>query len=282
MKSAQRPLIYSFHDYREYLAKLLDFLKSEGAGLSLRSLADQAEISVATLSMILSDQRNLTKDLVNKLRLPLGLDLAESSYLNLLTVLTDDHDPKARVKALKGLQKFEGYKAHNNKELEAFRYLSKWYYVAIRELATLPGFKAEVSWIQGQLSSKLSPVEIRGALDFLFDNKFLVKTKGGQVKALTKSVDCLGGVYRLSLAQFHSQIFEQGIESIHRDHRDERMILGHTFCVSDAGYQKISQLIGETLQKIQDIESQDQKPDRLYHVGLAAFPLSKAKKRSAQ
>ncbi len=274
MKKFAKPNLFRHHDYRAFLLEVINSGKKTKSGFSLRSLCRDCKISVSYFSMVLNGKRDLTDVVLEKIQEQLQLNAREWTYFKLLMILSDSKEVDARLKALEQLQKFAEYQNENTKELEAFRYLTKWYYVAIRELATLPSFSGEVAWIQSSLSPKITPREIREALEFLTENGFLILGNDGKLKPAKKTVDCLGGVYRLSLAQFHKQMFEHAINSIHQSTREERMILGHTFCVSKAGHDKISQLLTETLQKVQEIEAQDRAADRLYHLSLAAFPLS--------
>lgn len=269
-----KPQVYRYHDYRSYLSDVISFFKAKDKSFSLRSLCKSADVSVTFFSMVLSEQRNLTEGVLKKIAKKLKIESRELTYLTLLMQLTDSDSPEERIQALKKLQKFSEYQSENKKELEVFSYLTKWYYVAIRELANLDGFKEDVVWIQKTLSPKLTPVQIREALDYLKAEEFLVADKNGRLVPSEKIVDCLGGIFRLSLSQYHSQMFQHAVDSIHKNTREERTILGHTFCVSIKGYEEISQLMSETLKKVQDIELKDSEPERLYHVSLAAFPLS--------
>jgi uncharacterized protein (TIGR02147 family) len=95
------------------------------------------------------------------------------------------------------------------------------------------------------------------------------------VRVCEKQLDCFGGIYKLSLSEFHKQMFALAAESIDLVPRAERNLLGHTFSISQGAFDKVSEVLSEALEKIQKIEADDQGKDRLYHVGLAAFPLSK-------
>ena len=92
--------------------------------------------------------------------------------------------------------------------------MSKWYNVAIREMATLPNFKAEPSWIQKNLKSKVPLSEIQKSLNFLFERNFLTKDKNGKIQQKEKLLDCWGGVHKLALSQYHTQVLNVAADSI--------------------------------------------------------------------
>ncbi|MNL06553.1 hypothetical protein D3C87_1271920 [compost metagenome] len=173
------------------------------------------------------------------------------------------------------MQKFHKYQEENGKELEAYKYLTKWHYVALREMIQLEDFKNDIDWIQERLSFSVTPKDIQEALNFLVEYNFIEKSGKGKFRVKDKIIDCFDGIYRLSLGEFYKQVYALAIESIDSVPREERLLLGHTFAVSNESYNKISEVLNEALSKIRDIEKSDFKKDRVYQVSFAAFPMTK-------
>src|SRR5207253_10071636 len=123
------------------------------------------------------------------------------------------------------------YSGGNAKELEAYQYLTKWHYVALREMIVLDHFKNDTEWIQEQLHFSVSPKEITEGLDFLLKHHFIAKDSKGKFQVKDKILDCFDGIYRLSLGEFYKQVFHLAVESIDTVPRPERLLLGHTFAV---------------------------------------------------
>lgn len=177
------------------------------------------------------------------------------------------------------MQKFSEYQQKSKKELEVFKYLTKWYYVAVREMAFQPDFKLDPKWIQGRLLKKLPLKEIKDAIDFLLKNEFILSDDKGRVTVPEKQISCFGGIFRLSLTQFHKQVFALAADSIESVPRTERTLLGHTFSISQETFEGVNNILTEALEKIRTLELADQKKNRLYHVGFAAFPITKRKEQ---
>src|SRR5690606_1478920 len=119
----------------------------------------------------------------------------------------------------------------NPRELEAYRYLTHWYYVAIREMASLPGFRAEPRWVAPRLRGGVSVKEAEQALEFLREFGFLREQPDGSVALADKDIKCIGGVYRLALAQFHREMLALISRLLPRTPREERFVAGHTFAI---------------------------------------------------
>ena len=126
----EKPDIFNYHDYRAYLKDWLQFVKTNHS-FSLRQVANDSGLSVSFLSMVVSGTRKLSDVALEKLLPILEMDERQSSYFSLLRTVGDSESHNERVQALGKLQKFNSYKKMNQKELEAYRYLSHWYYVAI-------------------------------------------------------------------------------------------------------------------------------------------------------
>ncbi len=270
-----RPNIFAFHDYREYLLAWIEFKKLQDPKFSLRTFSDQVGVSPAYISMVTKGLRPLSLEALKKTKKVISLSASESSFLRQLMILADSTDPQEKTQALRRIQKFKEYKEIHAQEFETFRYMTKWYYVAIRELALRTDFVADPFWIQKQFRLKLSIKQIEEGLEFLQAHGFVTIDKKGRATARDKNIDCLGGVFKLSLASFHKQMFENAAASIHNATAKERLVLGHTFLMSGPGYDQAATILQEAFAKIQELEQKDVGADRLYHVGFSAFPMTK-------
>ena len=137
----QPPSIYGYHDYRKFLKDWLSYKKLSQSNFSLRSIAKTAGVATGYINMILSGSRNLSKKGLTKLSPHLGLSKTELSFLNQLRIVSDSELQFERLQALKKIQRFQGYKQINKNEVETYKYLTKWYHVAIREMTALTDFQ---------------------------------------------------------------------------------------------------------------------------------------------
>lgn len=271
----KKPNIEKYHDYLEFLKDWIDYLKEQKRGFSLRKVAKEAGIASGYLPMCFKRERKLSATAFEKIKPHLQLSAKEERYLDLLRIIAESEIPKERVQALTDLQKLKDYKATNRSELEVHQYLSRWYYVAIREMVNMPEFDGSPEWIQSRLRGRISQKEIEEALQFLTQYGFIQRNKGKYAVA-TKQLDCHEGVYKLSLGEFHRQMLDWAKASIEETPRDERLLLGHTAVLNAEQFEKIRNILRSA---VADIESVDNKPQdsktEVYHIELAAFPLTK-------
>jgi uncharacterized protein (TIGR02147 family) len=279
MAKNARPEIFRYHDYREYLKDWLAHCKASQSSLSLRAVATKAGMAVSNLSMILSGSRKLSSKAVFKLGPALGLNRRELAYLEILVLLGNASTQEERVEAFERLNRFRVYRRRNEKESEVFRYMTHWYYPAIREMSALEGFRPEPGWIRDKLHAPLGLGEVEAALEFLTDHGFIEKLPDGSVRPPSKPLDCLGGVYKMALIQFHREMLALAGRAIDTTPPERRNIVGYTLAVDENKLARLQHLVTQVYDEVRSLsqETDDSASGKsVYHLELALFPLTKA------
>jgi uncharacterized protein (TIGR02147 family) len=205
----------------------------------------------------------------------MALPATEEAFLDALYHVSESESHQLWQAAMKRLTSFAAFRRANPVEYETWRYLSHWYFVAIREMSTLPGFKASAEWIQQRLRGQVGIPDIRKALDFLEKAGFIARLPDQSVKSLVKFVQYSGGVYRMALRQFHREMLEQAADAIGTVPSSERLLLGHTAAMSRATREEAFRILSEAMEKIQALSAGEREEDLVYHVELAAVPLTR-------
>ena len=272
-KKSKKPIVFNYHDYRIYLQDVLSHLKTKK--ISARNLAKEIGISHGYLSLVIKNQRNLSEKVLKKLAPFLELNEQETKYLVNLMILSDSGKPEEKNTAFKKIKNLSKYKENFSQELGTYKYLENWLYVAIRELANSDEFKADAAWIKEKLPTSVRSAEINKSLDFLFDNGFLSKNKKGKVKVTEKDIRCIGGVFQLSLGNFHRTMLEKAQEALTLYDKHQRKQIGYTMAIAQSDFDAVKNIIEEAKEKIRALENKSKKnPDTVYHVNFSAFPLA--------
>lgn len=263
-----KPDVYNYRQSHVYLADLINWYKVEG--LSMRSLAKRLNVSPALLSLITKGKRPLTEENVDIWASVMKWNAQEISWLKQLLLLENSPVEQKR-KALENLSRFNAYKDNSSEEVLTFKYLKKWWNVAIREISALPDFQEDEYWIQERLLFNVSLIEIRKSLNFL--NKHKLLAKDGDFRRL----DCQGDIYKLSLSTFHNQLLSKAVESIYKVSSDDRYILGHTMAIDVAMFPEAKKILDEALEKITLLKHDINQPSDVYHFSFLGFPLTHRK-----
>lgn len=265
--------VYRYHDYRRYFSDVIKANKAQG--LTLRKFAQLLKISPAYLSQVISGKKDFSTDLLSKFKTSLRLDKNEMSHLIELLSLSRSENQKEKIDIFNKIVKDKKYQNSNPDELEAYSYLSHWYFVALKEYLAIVGNDLKsYQQIKSDFIYKIKDSEIKKAIKFLVEENFIEFDADGNLKVIKSQVDCYSDIYRLSLSHFHKQMFNLAIEAIHFTARDKRLILGNTVSLSKEGFKKVNEIIETAHHKIAEIEQQDKNKANVYHVGLAFFPLT--------
>jgi uncharacterized protein (TIGR02147 family) len=272
-----RPDVFGHHDYRVFLKAWLDYRKRTERGFSLRSLARDSGFSAAYLPLVFSEARALSADAWSKMAPNLGLNEAEREYLGLLRALGEASTAQQRLEAVARMQKMREYRKMNPGEVEAYRYLSHWYYVVIRELAATADFSTDPDWIRKKLSNRVTAAEAREAIAFLMEKGYLEPAGEGRARQTTKNIEAVGGVYKVALGQFHKEMFQVSGNLVAEVASEKRNIQGYTFAFPAERFEEVRAILNEAMAKIEKTAERVTKGDEVYHVGLFAVPLTSQK-----
>ena len=273
-----RPDIFRYHDYRKFMSDWFTLSKSRQADFSLRSLAKKAQLSCAYLPLVLAGARSLSAKALEKLVPFLGLKTREAQYLNMLRLLSEGETQEARLAAFEQIKKIGSYQQLNPKEIEAYQYLNDWCFVAIREMAAVKGFKADAKWIHARLRGQVTLTQVKNALEFLIQNRFLTVHSDGRVTQKEKDIECVGGVYRLALGRFHSEMLRVSSDVMASSKADERAITGYTMAFPSDKFPEVRKILEEAASRIEALGKQNLPADTVYHTTLMAVPLTKPDK----
>lgn len=273
-QSASRPNLYAFHDYRKFLELWIPYLKKKHKGYSLTSIAKASGVSLSYLSMVVKGVRSLSIENLSLILPHLKLDEQESSYFTLLQIIADSQDPAARLEALKKAHRFLKYKEQNTAEVEVYQYLTKWYFVAIREMAGMDDFNPSPEWIQSRLREHVSLKDIEGALGFLTANGYIDLSKKASERIQKDPLTCEGGVYKVALAEFHKQMLGMQERSIHDVHSDDRFLTAHMLAIPQEKFQALKTIIDEARAKVAALGKNHAGSNSVYYVSLGTFPIT--------
>lgn len=279
---ARKPVLFHYHDYILFLNDWIQFNKRIQKGFSLRKLASACRISIGYLPMVLSGKRPLSLESFQKLLPALQLSKAEQQFFACIHSLGTTSSQNERMECLHQMKRYSAYREHYPNESEVYHYLTKWYYYTIRELTADPEFKFDAEWVQGRLREHVSLADVKEALQFLLENKYIIRSSDGIVIPPEKHLSCEGGIYKVTLAEYHRQLLELAEKSITNANSSERHLIGHTFAISENKYEKLQQIMKDVVLKIQTLTDEpDTNPkDSVYHIEMALFPLTLSKEKN--
>lgn len=225
------PDIYSYFDYREWLRDWLGWKKETVPLYSYRVFARHARLGTGTLPNILAGIRAPSDASIEGIALATHLDARAALYLRKLVDLVHAPDLETRNRLLEELLLLPEVRAIRPLEGVYVASLSHWYSVAIRELAQLPGFRADPAWIGPRLAHPVTTAEIEAELRALLELGLLVEGEDGQVRAAELRLETPSQVQGLAYARYHEEMIGLARASIGSMRSDERFVSALTLPV---------------------------------------------------
>jgi uncharacterized protein (TIGR02147 family) len=263
-----KPEVFLYRKSHLYLADLILWYKKKN--ISLRNLSQKLNISPSLLSLMIHGKRSVSSEHIQNWA---GIFEWNEQEINwLLQIIRLETSPvHEKQDALESMAKFKSFKEKSPQEVLIFKYLQKWWNVAIRELSERSDFIEDEKWIQDKLIYKVSLENIRKSLQFLNKHQLLSKYKQ------FNRMDCQGDVFKVALSHFHEQILSKAIESIYKVDTNKRHLIGHTMLISQNKIPEIKNIIDEAMEKIIKLAAIKDETQEVYHLALMSFPLTEEK-----
>jgi uncharacterized protein (TIGR02147 family) len=275
MGSDWRPDIFGFIDYRAYLKAYYEAGKANTRVISFRYLAKRAGFSSPSyLRHVMQGERSLGVESVEKLVEALALGEAEGRYFRDLVAFGQAEGAEARTVAFERVASHRRFRQARRIEGGLFRYLSRWYYPAIREMSALPDFEADAVKVAGRLLPPIKVQEAREALETLFELGLLVRGEDGRVVRAEPTLSTEHEVRNLGIGNYHRQMLERAAASIELCAREHRDLAAMTVCVSLETVTELKKRVHEFRERLLELCDSDPEPQVVFQINTQLFPLS--------
>ncbi|RME27437.1 MAG: TIGR02147 family protein [Deltaproteobacteria bacterium] len=271
-----RPDVFSYLDHRAFLGDWFAWRKRVNPRFSHRLFARLAGVkSPSLLSEVVKGRRNLTATTTASFARAMSLDPEEAAFFAMLVDLDRARNDDERNGVWERISAARRFQTARRIDGEAFRYLSRWYLPAIRELATSPHFRPEPSWIARHLRPPITPEQAADALDTLQALGMLVPDADGRLHVADVTVVTPHEVAGLAVHNYHRGMLRRATESIELFRPAERHLGGVTVAIPAALLPRLKEELTRFQEHMLDLcDSAEGERQRVIQIGLQLFPLS--------
>ena len=275
MRRGIDPDLYSYLSFRDYLRDWYAARKAADKRFSHRLFARRAGVSSPSLlNEVIGGRRKLTARTLEGFLTALGLDEEGSAFFSALVQLDQGATDDERNEAFRRVESSRRFRSARRIEGASFRYLSTWYYPAIRELALCRNFRAEPEWIAQQLQPSITVSEARAALETLYELGMLEQAEEG-VRVPEVSLATPHQVTGLAVNNYHKQMLQRASESVEQAHPDTRHLLGVTVAIPQSLVPEIKRELNAMQERLLHLcDDAVDGADRVVQVHLAMVPLT--------
>jgi len=271
-----RPEVFRYLSFRRFLADWFRAQKAANRRYSHRLFARRAGVrSPSLLNEVIAGRRNLTPKTTEGFIRALSLNNAEAAFFTDLVQLDQAKTAAEKNDALDRVAASQRFRTARPISGAMVRYLSNWYYPALRELAHREGFVADPEWVGRQLEPPITPAQARDALETLFELGMLVE-EGGRVVPAEVSVATPHEVAGLIAHNYHNQMLDRARDAIEGVDPEERHLLGVTVAIPESLVAQLKAELDEFQERLLHLCDQHvAEAERVYQLNLHLFPLSK-------
>lgn len=273
--SFQRPHIFDYLNYRDFVRDFVAYLKSKGE-YKVRDFAVAVGFGSYTyVSMVIAGKRNLTD--TTALRLAKGFQLSsdEKNYFLRLVTFTKSKKDEKKEEALEDLVDLQKAKKKKAEILQHYKSLSDWWMYALLEGVNSIWQSASIDQMAEDLGLETSVV--RSSLHTL-ENLGLIKQSGKYWRRLEANLETPDEILGLGMRQYYRQIIGKSIEAIDTAPREHREYGGLTLSLTPESLKKLKDRLVKFQQETASIFENESSNASLYQVNFQLFPLIQSKK----
>ncbi|MDB5105879.1 MAG: hypothetical protein JWP91_3568 [Fibrobacteres bacterium] len=267
--------VFAFLDYRNLLRQWYAQKKAENPRFSYRLLARKVGYSSAGFfTLILQGKSNISLTMADRFAEAMKLKKKEREYLLALILFNQAKDAGEKERYQRKLESFTAFKVKHLGP-ERFRFLEKWYYIAVRELLTFMPFRGDFKALGAMLEPPISAEQAEEALSLLLELGMVIRTAQGGY-ARVDSVLSTGYQARAPEVEgFFKAMHQLGGEALTRFPREERNLSWLTLSTTRAKYKEIIEELRAFRLRILEMVENEPKEEMVYQFNFEIFPLSK-------
>ncbi len=253
-------------DFRNFLQRTLVQRCKTNPSYSLRAYARALCVDPSYISKLLNGKRDISPKVVQRLAPKLGLSPEQIRKIS---------NSKKDLKKSEQLVVASALQANYTQLTEdIFQLISDWYHYAILELVTIEKFKSEPKWISTMLGIKVA--EVNDALQRLFRLGMLKKSERGSYIVVPKNHSTIGNQYTTTaLKKMQEQVLSMAIGALQETPIEERDQSAMTMAIDSDLLPEAKQKIKKFRRELCDFLQTGRKTDRVYHLSLSLYPVSK-------
>lgn len=218
----------------------------------------------------------LSDKIYSKLASALELSQIEREHIDLLRQWKLGESADKRLSALKQLYRMPAFRRIYKNQIESSQYLTHWLHIAIRELATIPGFKLDAHWIREKLTFQASTEQVKSSLKFLTEHGLIEESATGKVRVANRDLACEGELFLFSMSAYHRQMLDLAKQALQDIPSNERIIEGVTLSLTAEDTEALRVEWNRLAEKAMRLSSVSTgKNQKVFQMEFSLFPLSK-------
>jgi uncharacterized protein (TIGR02147 family) len=270
MTASPSPSLFEYWDYRDYLRDYFAREKARDRKFSHRYVNGRLQVKSSSFFLqVVQGKSNISPEIRARLAGLLGLSGAEADYFRALVQYNQagTHLERKRCYAELLALRPSGLRTLAK---DQFAYLDKWYHVAVRQALAFHRVKDDFK----SLAKALVPPILPGLLEKL---GLAMRDGDGYFRWAEPSVTTGEDRKAPGSGDFLLQTMELAKGALDMP-KPTRHLSTMTLTLSPQGYREAEEMLMRLRRELYDLAERDRGVDRVYHLNLHCFPMSKPAK----
>lgn len=272
--------IYRYTDYRAFLRDYFDEQKAANPAFSHQFFARKASIKSSGFVLhVMKGERNLTRPVMLNVARAIGLDSAQTAYFEDLVAFDQAKSQSDRELYFDRIAAKRGQLKLKTLDDSQYELYSAWYHSVVRELITLMPTGSDSAALAKQLIPPVTAKQVKGSLELQQDLGIIEQTDTGGYRQCDPFIAGGGPVRGTALVKYQKEMLEQAKAAWDRFAAGEMTMHTVTLCMSEELLETVRDEIRAFKTRLLELVGNEQaEPNRVYHLNLNLFPVTKPQK----
>jgi uncharacterized protein (TIGR02147 family) len=224
------------------------------------------------LSMVARGDRLPSKKMIENLATRWKLAEKEKEYLTLLVKLQKSvRRGQDAIAIRERISQLAGHHRPNQISLQQFSAIRDWYHLPIQTLIASGDFKEDPQWISKRLRRKVTPGQVKKAIQNLLDLGIVVReAETGHLRASLEHVEGPNGVPSEAIREHHKGMIQRALESVEEQDVESRYLNALTFAIDPKDLPEAREKILEFFKEFKERFDKTSSP-RIYQLNVQLF-----------
>jgi len=274
------PNIYHFIDHRAYLKAHFDSVRARNRRWSLGAWASKLKVPTASLTRVLSGERDLGPEMTERLLGYFAFKGAEAEYFRDLVALKRIDDRTGLCSAvLHYIPKKHPYHSLQEVNTEGFHLLSAWYAIPVWLSIRLRGLKQSPAHIAARFRQAITPAQVRRTIENLISVGLLASEGDGRLKTINGRMKTTNDIPSEAIKSYHTEMLAQAQNAIREVPVEEREFSASVLVINQSNLPKAKALVREFREKMGEL-LEESEGDSLYQFQTQLFPLTRSEAKA--
>ena len=274
------PDLFDYLAYREFLKDYFEDRKNHLDSWSYRSFAEQLGFKAKDfLYRVIKGDKNLSQSSVLKMSRGLGFNGMQTQYFDTLVKCNQSRTIPERNLYFNLLNtiKTQGRATQPAQRLrkDQFQFYSKWYHSVIRSLIEMFGFQGDFKRLAATLSPRITAREAEASVLLLDKLGLIEKNARGGYQVTRKTLTTGKNTSHILIPAYHKATIELSALALENVPVGERDMSNLTLGISERTFRTFTEKLRNFRKEILEEAEKDAEADRVYHLNLHLYPLSK-------